>query len=206
MFFPRFFLLSRGWAKGAELSLLVLNTRMLKLFILWAPLPNYRMVIRDDLSVRYIFICLRCYSACSMAALIPADHRHSGHRPETGGQVFVITDAIHPDPFRPEHRHPRCAISAQSLPCAMDTFIRGARTLCAAAAAFVTVELRCCSARERHVPCQEHKNPDNKAQSFIPFCCNADGDASASAPASTSKQIIAFCSSSLCDSFVCLLL
>ena len=107
---------------------------MLKLFILWAPLPNYRMVIRDDLSVRYILICLRCYSACSMAALIPADHRHSGHRPETGGQVFVITDAIHPDPFRPEHRHPRCAISAQSLPCAMDTFIRGARTLCAVAA------------------------------------------------------------------------
>ena len=95
----------------------------------------------------------------------------------------MITDAIHPDPFRPEHRHPRCAISAQSLPRAMDTIIRGARTLCAAAAAFVTVELRCCSA-------------DNKAQSFIPFCCNADGDASVSAPASTSKQIIAFCSSS----------
>ena len=125
---------AHGWAKGAELSLRVLNTRMLKLFILWAPLPNYRMVIRDDLTGRYILICLRCYSACSMAALIPADHRHSGHRPETGGQVFVITDAIHPDPFRPEHRHPRCAISAQSLPCAMDTFIRGARTLCAVAA------------------------------------------------------------------------
>ena len=174
---------------------------MLKLFILWATLPNYRMVIRDDLSGRYILICLRCYSACSMAALIPADHRHSGHRPETKGhfQVFVIADAIHPDHFRPEKRRPRCSISAQSLP-----FIRGAQTLCAAAA-FVTVELRCCSARERRVPCQEHKNPDNKAQSFIPFCRNADGDASASAPASTSRQIIAFCSSSLCDSFVCLL-
>ena len=140
---------AHGWAKGAELSLRVLDTRMLKLFILWAPLPNYRMVIRDDLSGRYILICQRCCSACSMAALIPADHRHSGHRPETGGQVFVITDAIHPDPFRPEHRHPRCTISTQSLPCAMDTFILGARTLCAAAA-FVTVELRCCSAR---APC-----------------------------------------------------
>ena len=198
---------AHGWAKGAELSLLVLNTRMLKLFILWAPLPNYRMVIRDDLSGRYILICLRCYSACSMAALIPADHRHSGHRPETGGQVFVITDAIHPDPFRPEHRHPPCAISAQSTSL-RDGHIhsRGADPLCGGGAAFVTVELRCCSARERRVPCQEHKNPDNKAQSFIPFCCNADGDASASAPASTSKQIIAFCSSSLCDSFVCLLL
>ena len=126
---------AHGWAKGAELSLRVLNTRMLKLFILWAPLPNYRKVIRDDLSGRYILICQRCCSACSMAALIPADHRHSGHRPETGGQVFVITDAIHPDPFRPEHRRPWCAISAQSLPRAMDTFIRGARTLCVAAAA-----------------------------------------------------------------------
>ena len=107
---------AHGWAKGAELSLRVLNTRMLKLFILWAPLPNYRMVIRDDLSGRYILICLRCYSACSMAALIPADHRHSGHRPETGGQVFVITDAIHPDPFRPQHRPPPCAISAPITP------------------------------------------------------------------------------------------
>ena len=199
---------AHGWAKGAELSLRVLNTRMLKLFILWAPLPNYRMVIRDDLSGRYILICLRCYSACSMAALIPADHRHSGHRPETGGQVFVITDAIHPDLLTPSDLNivaRGVRFPPNQLPCAMDTFIRGARTLCAAAA-FVTVELRCCSARERHVPCQEHKNPDNKAQSFIPFCCNADGDASASAPASTSKQIIAFCSSSLCDSFVCLLL
>ena len=66
-----------------------------------------------------------------MAALIPADHRHSGHRPETGGQVFVITDAIHPDPFRPEHRHPRCAISAQSTPL-RDGHIhsRGADPLC----------------------------------------------------------------------------
>ena len=106
---------------------------MLKLFILWAPLPNYCMVILDDLSVRYILICLRCYSACSMAALIPADHRHSGHRPETEGHlhVFVIADAIHPDAFRPEKRRRRCAISAQSLPL-RDGHIhsRGADPLC----------------------------------------------------------------------------
>ena len=68
-----------------------------------------------------------------MAAVIPADQRHSGHKPETVGQVFVIADAnaIHPDPFRPEKRRPRCAISAQSLPW-RDGHIhsRGADPLC----------------------------------------------------------------------------
>ena len=123
------------------------------------PMPSYRVIFLG----RYILVCPSCYSACSIATLVP-DHRHRGR------SLKSMCD--HRDLPSPSNLNDD-TISAQSFTL-RDGHMPGARDpLCSVCHGRVAMLQR--------APCSmpgAQKSRAIKPSLFIPCCSYADGDAS----------------------------